>query len=108
MYLIYDSNGNITSANTHKPGPIFDFIEIFDIPENVYTDYKVVDGTLVERDEAYSPHPYHHAISRLQEYNINTQLAALSDDINAGIFGEAAKTGSFITYINAVKAKYPK
>ena len=108
MYIVYDSNGNITSIDTHKPGPIFRFIEIIDVPDRVYADYRVVDGVLVERDVAYSPHQYHHAISRLQEYNINTQLAALSDDINAGFFGEAAKTGSFITYVNAVKAKYPK
>ena len=108
MYLIYDSNGNITSTDTHKPGPIFDFIEIFDIPENVYADYKVVDGTLVKRDEVYSPHTYHHAISRLQEYNINTQLAALSNDIKAGLFGDAAKSGEFMTYVNSVKERYPK
>lgn len=108
MYLVYDSNGNITSIDTHQPGPIFNFIEVTDVPDEVYANYKVVDGALVEREVTYSPHPYHYAISRLQEYNIHTQLAALSDDINAGIFGEAAKTGSFITYINAIKAKYPK
>jgi hypothetical protein len=108
MYIVYDSNGNITSIDTHKPGPIFRFIEVSNVPENVSTHYIVTDGVLVERDVTYSPHPYNHVISRLQEYNINTQLAALSDDINAGFFGEAAKTGSFITYVNAVKAKYPK
>jgi hypothetical protein len=108
MYIVYDSNGNITSIDTHRPGPIFRFIEVLSVPDRVSTHYIVKDGVLVERDVAYSPHSYHHAISRLQEYNINTQLAALSDDINAGFFGEAAKTGSFITYVNAVKAKYPK
>lgn len=108
MFIVYDSNGSITNIDTHEPGPIFNFIEVTDVPVNVQSDYKIIEGVLTKRDESYSPHPYHHVLSRLQEYNINTQLAALSDDINAGLFGEAAKSGSFMTYINNVKSKYPK
>jgi hypothetical protein len=58
--------------------------------------------------EHIDPLHIHYAQRRFQEYSVIEQLARLSDDINAGIFGEAAKTGSFITYINAIKAKYPK
>jgi hypothetical protein len=41
-------------------------------------------------------------------YNIAEQLARLSDDIEAGLFGEAAKTGQFIEYVRSVKASIPK
>ena len=41
-------------------------------------------------------------------YDIATQLAALSDDIEAGVFGEAAKTGKFIEYVRSIKRAIPK
>lgn len=49
-----------------------------------------------------------YAQQRFQEYSIIEQLARLTDDINAGLFGEAAKTGSFMSMINGIKNKYPK
>ena len=45
---------------------------------------------------------------RMKMYNINEQLNCLYDDIQAGLFGEAAKTGSFVAYLDAVKSQYPK
>lgn len=45
---------------------------------------------------------------REKAYNIAQQLEALSNDISAGIFGETAKSGEFMTYINSVKSQYPK
>jgi hypothetical protein len=50
----------------------------------------------------------HYAQKRFQEYIVIEQLARLTDDINAGLFGEAAKSGSFMEMINGIKAKYPK
>lgn len=45
---------------------------------------------------------------RREAYDLGQQLNLLYDDIQAGIFGEAAKTGKFAQYINEVKHKYPK
>ena len=52
--------------------------------------------------------PEHWSISRVKEYSIAYQLELLVDDINNGVFGEAAKSGKLNTYIQAIKAKYPK
>ena len=47
-------------------------------------------------------------IRRIKEYHIGEQLNCLFDDIQAGLFGEAAKTGKFVSHIQAVKDRYPK
>jgi hypothetical protein len=47
-------------------------------------------------------------IRRMMTYNLGEQLNLLVDDINAGLFGDAAKTGKFMTYINEVKTRHPK
>jgi hypothetical protein len=107
MYLIYDTDGKITSIDTSKPGECFSFIEVSEVPSNVQLDYIVTDSVLTKRDSQLQPE-YHYAIRRMNEYVIHEQLARLSDDINAGLFGEAAKTGSFMTMINGIKNKYPK
>jgi len=45
---------------------------------------------------------------RLGNYPTNgEQFAALWDDIDAGLFGEAAKTGRFYLDVKEVKDKYP-
>ena len=38
----------------------------------------------------------------------NIELEKLWDDIDAGKFGEAAKTGQFYTYVKSIKEKHPK
>jgi hypothetical protein len=47
-------------------------------------------------------------IHRMRAYGIGEQLNALYDDIQAGLFGEAAKTGQFCAYVESVKQAYPK
>lgn len=47
-------------------------------------------------------------ILRLKTYNLHQQLEHLYDDIQTGLFGEAAKTGKFCSYVESVKAAYPK
>lgn len=47
-------------------------------------------------------------IRRIREYDIAQQLNCLFDDIQAGLFGEAAKTGLFVQHVQAVKDRYPK
>ena len=47
-------------------------------------------------------------LKRIKEYNISEQLNLLYDDINQGLFGEAAKTGKFFNYIKEIKEKYPR
>tara|TARA_B100002019_G_scaffold288891_1_gene303422 strand:- start:842 stop:1177 length:336 start_codon:yes stop_codon:yes gene_type:complete len=52
---------------------------------------------------------------RLNEYlggqhhgGLHVELEKLWDDIDAGKFGEAAKTGKFYTDVKTIKEKYPK
>ena len=40
--------------------------------------------------------------------SIDQQLDALWHDINSGLLGESAKTGSWFLMVKAVKDKYPK
>jgi hypothetical protein len=47
-------------------------------------------------------------IHRMRAYGIGEQLNALYDDIQAGLFGEEAKTGQFCSYVESVKQAYPK
>ena len=49
-----------------------------------------------------------HVIKRMKEYDVNHQLNLLFDDIEAGLFGEAAKTGQFYQFIVDIKNKIPK
>lgn len=44
---------------------------------------------------------------RVAVYSVEQQLNFLFDDIEAGLFGEAAKTGKFFQYVAGVKAAYP-
>jgi len=44
---------------------------------------------------------------RMQEYKIGQQLNLLYDDIQAGLFGEAAKTGKFVAYLEEIKLRLP-
>ena len=45
---------------------------------------------------------------RKQKYIISFQLEKLYDDIDAGLFGEEAKTGQFYLYIKGIKDSIPK
>lgn len=47
-------------------------------------------------------------ILRIMTYDIAQQLNFLFDDIQTGLFGEAAKTGKFAAYVQAIKDQYPK
>jgi hypothetical protein len=45
---------------------------------------------------------------RMQAFSLGHQFNCLYDDIQAGLFGDAAKTGSFCKYIESIKEAYPK
>jgi hypothetical protein len=47
-------------------------------------------------------------LKRVREYDIGWQLNYLYDDVKAGLFGEAAKTGQFVQFLESIKDKYPK
>lgn len=50
-----------------------------------------------------------YANRRRMEYGyIEEQLDMLFKDIESGLFGEAAKTGAFYTYIKSIKDSHPK
>jgi hypothetical protein len=40
-------------------------------------------------------------------HNLGQQLNLLYDDIQAGVFGDAARTGRFATYLKTVKDQWP-
>ena len=77
------------------------------------------DNILPEENEINFPAPAAEIAGKLAELNewrvkrqnlyiISIQLEKLYDDINAGIFGESAKTGEFYTYIKGIKDSIPK
>jgi hypothetical protein len=46
---------------------------------------------------------------RFHEFDfVGNQLDLLYKDIQAGLFGESAKTGQFANYISSIKQQYPK
>ena len=45
---------------------------------------------------------------RRYAYDVEEQLNFLYDDIQAGVFGEAAKAGRFATYVAGIKDQFPK
>jgi hypothetical protein len=53
-------------------------------------------------------HSHEPATRRRYAYNIEEQLNCLYDDVQAGLFGEAAKTGTFVAYLNRIKDQFPK
>lgn len=66
-----------------------------------------VDAKLAEQKAAWEAQSY--ARNRFVEYPyLEVQFGMLYDDIEAGKFGEDAKTGKWFTAMKAVKDKYPK
>jgi hypothetical protein len=64
-----------------------------------------LEGHTVDLSDPYSIQ--NHA-KRLDEYsNIGQQLNLLYDDIQSGMFGEAAKSGKFAQHVSLIKQKYP-
>lgn len=74
--------------------------------------HKVFDqnGNVVEVQDApiHEIHNLDPITRRQMTYRLDEQLNALHDDIAAGLFGEAAKTGKFMTYLAGVKAQFPR
>lgn len=114
-FVIYDSEGTIVQQGSSSPGQIpilkrtlgnLKFLAINE-PLSNCDSYQVVDGLVVERASVEPPVDY--AFNRFHNYqSIGNQLDLLYKDIQAGVFGEAAKTGQFASAILAVKQQYPK
>jgi hypothetical protein len=72
---------------------------------------KVTQHTIFDQNgnivEVEGPLEQHYKISRMKTYNIGHQLNCLYDDIQAGVFGEAAKSGLFAAEVERVKQLYP-
>jgi hypothetical protein len=66
--------------------------------------YLLPDGSEMEM----TAQEYANYWGRVESYDIPTQLELIYKDIQAGVFGESAKTGEFSKYIMAIKNKYPK
>ena len=64
-----------------------------------------VDGLTFDLSD---PHSIQNHAKRIDEYsNLGEQLNLLYDDIQAGMFGEAAKSGKFAQHVSLIKQKYP-
>ena len=64
-----------------------------------------IDGQVFDIND---PHSIQNARLRQDEYsNLGAQLNLLYDDIQAGLLGEAAKSGQFAQYLSVIKQKYP-
>ena len=70
-------------------------------------------------NEINFPAPPENIVQKLNELNqwrnerknlyvVATQLEKLYDDVDAGLFGEAAKTGEFYNLIKGIKDSIPK
>lgn len=70
----------------------------------IKNSYLLPNGTIVEWTET----EYANYWGRVESYDIATQLELIYKDIQAGYFGETAKSGDFSKYIMAIKNKYPK
>jgi hypothetical protein len=67
------------------------------------------DGEIVEVEgEVHEIFNIPPVLRRMSEYSIAEQLNLLVDDIQAGHFGEAAKTGQFMNYVRSIKERHPK
>jgi len=74
-----------------KPEPLFEeILSEVDRMENLYAFYE-------------------YSRNRKQNYkNISDQLDLLYQDINSGLFGDSAKTGSWFTHVKSIKDEFPK
>jgi hypothetical protein len=66
-----------------------------------------------EVDEVFGTWEYaqalkHHREDRSKKYDIAHQLDLLYQDIQDGVFGDAAKQGKFSQYVQSVKSAIPK
>jgi hypothetical protein len=115
-YVIYDSQGVIQAQGSAPENNIrfirasltdLYLLEVENKVENA-DFYLVVDGHLTEVSQATeTSHDYR--FIRNQAYgSIGYQLDLLYKDIQAGLFGEAAKGSQFANFISSIKTQYPK
>lgn len=82
------------------------------VPEKLINEIDNIDWAYDRDNDTFYKKPEY--IGSSQEHRLNNyptygdQFNALWDDIDAGKFGEDAKTGSFYQSIKAVKDAYPK
>jgi hypothetical protein len=115
-FVIYDQQGTIVQQGSSSPAHIpvlkktlgeLKFL-VVDDPLSNCDAHMVVDGRVVERAVPAEPQ-LDYAFTRHHNYgSLGSQLDLLYKDIQAGLFGDPAKTGQFATYILAVKQQYPK
>jgi hypothetical protein len=113
-YVLYDQDGSIIQQGVSDKQslralslmtPEYKVLEIADKIADI-NSVKVENGILVavEKEQISD-----YAFSRYHDYpSIGHQLDCLYKDIQAGLFGEAAKQGLFCSAIAEVKTKYPK
>jgi hypothetical protein len=106
IFLTYNAEGFITGIHTGSQcGSTEPHIVVAEVPERVQTEYKIIDQQLVP----FKSNPYDSMYYRMSAYrDVGQQLNLLYDDIQADVFGEAAKTGKFAAYIQQLKQQFPK
>lgn len=114
-YVIYNNQGTIvqqgetTAEQLDKIKNSLNGLGLLVVREKIdgASEYKVEDGQIVPRETAQSIDDY--KFNRYHNFAyVGEQLDLLYKDIQAGVFGEAAKTGQFAAYISTIKGLYPK
>lgn len=115
-FIIYDQQGTIVQQGSSDRSQVaslkkhlgdLQFLEILE-PLSSCNAYYVEDSLVKLRSEE-NVADIDYAFTRHHNYaSIGNQLDLLYKDIQAGLFGDAAKTGQFATHILAVKQQYPK
>ena len=112
QYIVYDNDGSIIQQGNasekayaiKKANTRFNIMQISQPLTNLDC-YKVEQGVIVEQ----TPPDHNYGFKRFHNYpSIGHQLDCLYKDIQAGVFGETAKTGAFASLISSVKQQYPK
>ena len=115
-YILYDGQGTIVQQGSAQERNLriirltlngLNLLEVAGKLDDI-DRYQVVNGELAVRSQP-AEQSLDYTFVRSQEYqDIGSQLDLLYKDIQAGLFGDAAKTGQFAAHILAVKQQYPK
>lgn len=114
-YILYDNNGVIVQqgsapdANIRIIKATLTDLRLLVVPQKLSNtdEYEVQNDQLIPRSTILEP-DLHYTFVRNQTYNLGEQLDLLYKDIQAGLFGDGAKSGGFATYIQEIKQRYPK
>ena len=111
-YIVYNNNGDIVQSISSTQDTtdflLFDHT-LLEIEEPIDTRNKrVVNGQIVELDSFIEPELGYEFKRHLEYPSVKLQLDMLWHDIDQGLFGSEARTGTFYQTIQSIKQQIPK